>query len=324
MPLGKETENPNMPITITCSCGKTLRVKDELAGTQGRCPNCGTIIDVPKNTEAIPTLSGIEEERTAYTPEDLYQRVIDSVVGIVENGVLVGSGFFIDPAGIFATNRHVVGTKTRVNTRLNSGVDYEARLIRSHRNLDLAFAHVRIELVSFSPLAVKGELKVGQTVFAIGHPMRLQNTLTQGIVSAVGRLIGRDRYIQTSAPINPGNSGGPLFSEYADVVGMNTMVLTQSQGIGLAIPAEVIAEKYQEIKSNLEVAFSNNYCGICGSSSPDPKYCIRCGAGFEEKTADEKSSAEQTEAETPPTSCPSCRVEVTPTDRYCPRCGTRL
>ncbi|MEW6349643.1 MAG: trypsin-like peptidase domain-containing protein [Thermodesulfobacteriota bacterium] len=313
-----------MPITLKCPCGKKFRVKDELAGSRGRCPECGTIIDIPKANEDVPTLTPVREDRPAYTPEDLYQRVIDSVVGIVEDGVLVGSGFFIDPAGLFTTNRHVVGIKTRVTARLTSGIDYEVRVIRSFRSLDLAFAYAEVEKIGFATLAGKGELKVGQTVFAIGHPMRLQNTLTQGIVSAVGRLIGRDRYIQTSAPINPGNSGGPLFNEFGDVVGMNTMVLTQSQGIGLAIPSEIIAEKYRDIRDDLADLLRNSYCGICGSSSPDHTYCVLCGASLEEKPADTGPSEEKAAAATQPTSCPSCKVAVTPNDRYCPRCGTRL
>ena len=314
-----------MKIRLNCSCGKMLRIDEKFKGKQGRCPNCSTIIDIPENIEAVPTLKDTYTGRKPYNPQELYESVADSVVGIVceDNS---GSGVLIDSSGLIATNRHVVGRNTNVTVRLNDGTEYPANVIRSFKDIDLAFAKVDLEQTKWAALSKTKKIKVGQSVFAIGHPLGLQNTLTKGIVSAVGRLIKGKSYVQTDAPINPGNSGGPLFNEYAEIVGINTMGIRESQGLGFAIPVEVVLEKYDKIKEDLINILEQRYCGVCGKNSRDEKYCEHCGAEVKLssiKTTTTKSPTKQI-SKTDLTNCPSCKVSLEAVDTYCSKCGTAL
>lgn len=314
----------SMVLRIHCSCGKTLNIPEKLRGKQGRCPSCSIIIDVPNEIGILPSL---EEEATehqgSYSPQDLFEHVIDSVVGILTPGGF-GSGVFIDSNGIIATNRHVVGANNNVLVRLNDGCEYNGELIRSYKDIDLAF--VKTDYLGQIKYAVfaKGErLKVGQPVYAIGHPLGLQNTLTKGIISAVGRLIEGTQYIQTDAPINPGNSGGPLFNESAKLVGINTMILSQSQGLGFAIPVDVVAERYQRIVNDLTNIYKKSYCGVCGKNSSNPKYCEHCGAQIDPNIRATTRSTEQRE-QVAPTNCRICNTSLKPYAKYCPKCGSTL
>jgi hypothetical protein len=159
--------------------------------------------------------------------------------------------------------------------------------------------------------------------------MGLQNTITKGIVSAINRRIRRSKYIQTDASINPGNSGGPLFNEYAEVVGINTMVLRDAQGLGFAIPIEIVAEKYEQIKQNWSSLFSKEYCGICGKNSGDYKYCEHCGV---ELNTSRPSSKTLRPVKRLPTidpdvrtkQCKVCNAAVPVTNKYCHICGVTM
>ena len=314
-----------MKLRINCSCGKMLRIDEKFKGKQGRCPNCSTIIDVPKDIEAVPTLKDTYTGRKPYNAQELYENVVDSVVGIVceDNS---GSGVLIDSSGLIATNRHVVGKNTNVTVRLNDGTEYPANVIRSFKDIDLAFAKVDLNRTKCVALSKSNKIKVGQSVFAIGHPLGLQNTLTKGIVSAVGRLIKGKRYVQTDAPINPGNSGGPLFNEYAEIVGINTMGIRESQGLGFAIPVDVVLERYEKIREDLKNILEQRHCGVCGKNSHEKKYCEHCGAESSPSSITEASSTrpvkQKTKAEL--TNCPSCKVNLEAVEPYCSKCGTTL
>lgn len=327
--------NVAVVLRIRCSCGKVLRIPEILKGKQALCPHCSTIILVPKEIETLPQCdetAGAGESRSSYSTEDLYIQVIDTVVGIVRTRDS-GSGVFLNPDGMIVTNRHVVGTSNIVAVRLNDGCELEGKVIRSFRDIDLAF--VRIERPEPNNCVVPSteRLKVGQPVYAIGHPFGLQNTLTMGIVSAVGRSIGGERYIQTDAPINPGNSGGPLFNEFAELVGINTLVLGDSQGLGFAIPVEEVVERYQMITYSLRDILDSSYCGVCGKNSTSHEYCEHCGARIKpdkKNSGITGSNGEGGNAEprgarrSQLTSCRCCGVDVAPSDRYCPNCGTTL
>lgn len=309
-----------MALQIQCSsCGKILKIPEKLRGKKGQCPGCSTIIDIPDELETVPEL----EE--SYSPQDLYEHVIDSVVGILSSGGF-GSGVFVDPHGIIATNRHVVRTNSNIVVRLNDGREYNGEMIRSYRDIDLAFVKTDyVDQIKYAAPATGKAIKVGQPVYAIGHPMGLQNTLTRGIVSAVGRLIEGSQYIQTDAPINPGNSGGPLFNEYARLVGINTMIFRQSQGLGFAIPVDAVFERYHRIKEDLKNIFRQSYCGVCGKNSSDPTYCDTCGARISPITAATMSRpTEPREQQILPTNCKNCGAKLEPSDKYCPRCGSTL
>ncbi|MFN4159733.1 MAG: Do family serine endopeptidase [Gemmobacter sp.] len=157
----------------------------------------------------------------------------------------VGTGFVISASGDIVTNNHVVEGADKVSVTLADGTKLQARVIGTDPATDLAL--IRVEAGHDLPFVEWGDsaaLRVGQDVVAIGNPFGLGNTVTAGIVSALGRDINSgpfDNYIQTDAAINRGNSGGPLFDAEGRVVGINTAIFSPtggSVGIGFAVPAE--------------------------------------------------------------------------------------
>ncbi|HSJ14720.1 MAG TPA: trypsin-like peptidase domain-containing protein [Longimicrobiales bacterium] len=156
-----------------------------------------------------------------------------------------GSGFIIDAQGHIMTNHHVVGNATRILVRLLDGREYEARLVGSDANTDVALIRIDPlpgETLPVSVLGDSDELRVGDWVLALGNPLGFDFTVTAGIVSAKGRqLVSRETaleaYIQTDAAINRGNSGGPLVDLYGRVVAMNTAISGPTfVGYGFAVP----------------------------------------------------------------------------------------
>lgn len=164
----------------------------------------------------------------------------------------LGSGFIISPDGFILTNNHVVGRATEIKVILEDKREFQARLIGRDPKTDLAL--IKIEAEGPLPAATLGDsdsLRVGDWVVAIGNPFGLGHTVTAGIVSAKGRIIGAgpyDDFIQTDASINPGNSGGPLFNLKGEVVGVNTAIVASGQGIGFAIPIKIAKELLPSLK----------------------------------------------------------------------------
>ena len=163
-----------------------------------------------------------------------------------------GSGSVLDMDGDILTNYHVIASAENLEVALPDRTKYKARVIGTDKQNDLAVLRLidapkdRLHPV---PLGESQTLKVGQKVLAIGNPFRLQNTLTTGIISSLGRRIQTDggdlveNVIQTDAAINPGNSGGPLLNTAGEMIGINTSIFTMSGGnigIGFAIPANTI------------------------------------------------------------------------------------
>jgi serine protease Do len=155
--------------------------------------------------------------------------------------------------GYVLTNNHVVEDADQIKVKLANGKEYEGKIVGRDSKTDLAL--VKIEGASdLHPLKLGNseDLKVGSWVVAVGSPFGLEQTVTAGIVSAKGRVIGSgpyDNFIQTDASINPGNSGGPLINMKGEVVGINTAIIASGQGIGFAIPinmAKEIAPQLQE------------------------------------------------------------------------------
>ncbi|MDY0163133.1 Do family serine endopeptidase [Desulfobotulus sp.] len=155
----------------------------------------------------------------------------------------LGSGFLISEDGYIVTNNHVIEGADKIQVKLKSGEEYDAEIVGRDTKTDLAL----IRIVAENPLphirmGNSDALKVGEWVVAIGSPFGLEQTVTAGIVSAKGRVIGSGPYadfIQTDASINPGNSGGPLINLDGEVVGINTAIVSSGQGIGFAIPVNL-------------------------------------------------------------------------------------
>jgi serine protease Do len=169
----------------------------------------------------------------------------------------LGSGIIISSDGYIFTNNHVVEQADKILVKLSTGREYEAKIIGKDSKTDLAL--IKIKPGDSLPVADIGDsdkLRVGDWVIAIGNPFGLEQTVTAGIVSAKGRVIGAgpyDNFIQTDASINPGNSGGPLFNMEGKVVGINTAIVAQGQGIGFAIPINMAKVILPDLKTKGKV-----------------------------------------------------------------------
>ncbi|MCF3947849.1 Do family serine endopeptidase [Acidiphilium sp. AL] len=158
-----------------------------------------------------------------------------------------GSGFFISPKGYLVTNNHVVKHAKSVFVTLSDGERLPAKVVGTDPNTDLAVLKVtRAKPFPYLELGDSAKVVPGQWVIAIGNPFGLAETVTTGVVSALGRDIGDgeyDSFIQVDAPINEGNSGGPLLNQKGEVIGVNTAILTPtggSVGIGFSIPSDMV------------------------------------------------------------------------------------
>jgi serine protease Do len=157
----------------------------------------------------------------------------------------LGSGFVIDPAGHIVTNNHVVDGAIELRVKLADGRELPATVVGKDAKTDLALLKIEATDLPVVPLGDSATPQVGEQVMAIGNPFGLEQTVTTGIVSATGRVIGEgpyDDFIQTDASINPGNSGGPLINARGQAIGVNTAIFSQtggSVGIGFAIPSNL-------------------------------------------------------------------------------------
>ena len=197
------------------------------------------------NARDIYTLGTLEPQPVPA----LVKRFGDSVVMVKTPGGL-GSGFVISEHGHIVTNYHVVEEETRVVVTVfrKTETGYEkkdlkqVKIIALHPSRDLALLQYDTEEIEgYQPdptvIAEKTDIKSGSLVFAIGNPLGLERTVTQGIVSSTTRTIGHLRFIQTDAAINPGNSGGPMFNERGEVVGVVCAGHTTFDGLAFGIPA---------------------------------------------------------------------------------------
>jgi serine protease Do len=169
----------------------------------------------------------------------------------------LGSGFIIDREGYIVTNNHVIDGADQIKVRLANEKEFDAEVIGRDPNTDLALIRIAPskDLVALET-GDSERIEVGEWVVAIGSPFGLEQTVTAGIVSAKGRVIGAgpyDDFIQTDASINPGNSGGPLLDMKGRVVGINTAIIASGQGIGFAIPINMATGIIQQLKSSGEV-----------------------------------------------------------------------
>jgi serine protease Do len=155
----------------------------------------------------------------------------------------LGSGFIISEDGYLITNNHVVAGADEIKVKLSDGREFRGEVKGRDEKLDLALLKIEAKgNLPVAPLGDSDKTEVGEWVMAIGNPFGLAQTVTAGIVSAQGRVIGSgpyDDFIQTDASINPGNSGGPLFNTNGEVIGINTAIVAGGQGIGFAIPVNM-------------------------------------------------------------------------------------
>ena len=155
----------------------------------------------------------------------------------------MGSGFIINNNGTILTNAHVVAGAEKVTVTLKDGRTFEGRVMGRDSVTDVAVVKVDAQNLPVVKVGDSQALQPGETAIAIGNPLGLDNTVTEGIISATGRSSGqvgipdqRVNFIQTDAAINPGNSGGPLLNQRGEVIGINTAIIQGAQGLGFAIP----------------------------------------------------------------------------------------
>jgi serine protease Do len=197
----------------------------------------------------------------------------------------LGSGFIISPDGHIVTNNHVVEDATEVQVKLADGRELAAKVVGRDPKTDIALLKVEAMGLPHIPFGDSATLQVGEPLMAVGNPFGLELTVTTGIVSATGRVIGAgpyDDFIQTDASINPGNSGGPLTNGKGQVVGINTAIFSRSggsDGIGFAIPVNLaktvitqLAEHGRVVRASLGVTIQPVTEALAkGMSLPDTK-----------------------------------------------------
>lgn len=178
----------------------------------------------------------------------------------------LGSGFIISHDGYILTNAHVVRGADEVIVKLTDQREFNAKIIGSDKRTDVALIKIDAKGLPKATLGKPSALKVGQWVAAIGSPFGLENTMTQGIVSAMGRALPQENFvpfIQTDVAINPGNSGGPLYNLAGEVVGINSQIYSRSGGsVGLSfsIPIDVAIDVSNQLKENGHV--SRGWLGV--------------------------------------------------------------
>lgn len=168
----------------------------------------------------------------------------------------VGSGFIVDPSGVIVTNNHVVKGATELTVTLNDGRKFAGRVVGRDPSTDVAVVSIAAKNLPTLALGESRTLRVGEWVVAIGSPLGLSKTVTAGIVSALNRDVQineRVSFIQTDAAINPGNSGGPLIDMRGRVIGINTAIAAQAQGIGFAIPADTVRNIVEQLRAKGKV-----------------------------------------------------------------------
>jgi len=188
----------------------------------------------------------------------------------------LGSGIVISPDGLVLTNSHVVGSSRQIRLRDIEGIVTDARVLGVDPDTDLALLRADgARDLRYASLGNSQKLRRGQLVVAIGNPLGFESTVTAGVVSALGRSIrsvsGRtiEDVIQTDAALNPGNSGGPLVSSAAEVVGINTAIISGAQGICFAVASNTAQFVLSEIIRHGYVRRA--YIGVSGQTAPVPR-----------------------------------------------------
>jgi serine protease Do len=187
------------------------------------------------------------------SPKEQAKRIGSSVIKVSTPAGL-GSGVIIDGEGYAITNAHVIQGETTLRTTvwfpqpdgtLKRTVIEDVEIVAVNNHLDLALLkipHPEGDKFTFAPIERDEAIEVGQIVFAIGNPLGLERTLSQGVVSTTQRSFGGETYVQTDAAINPGNSGGPLFNTKGEVIGITNMGILGGEALGFAIPARYVKD----------------------------------------------------------------------------------
>ena len=218
-----------------------------------------------------------EEERIIHAVEKISPSIVSiSTKHLLNYGLFntyeatgIGSGIILNPDGHIVTNHHVVSDAKTAEVYLIDGKRYDAQIIATDSSTDVAILKIDGENFYSGQFGDSGGLRLGQTAIAIGHSLGLQGgpSVTVGVISAVGRNIPTpngvlENMIQTDAAINPGNSGGPLIDSDGNIIGINNAVIPYANGIGFAIPSNLVRDIANELITNGRVV--RPWLGIIG------------------------------------------------------------
>jgi serine protease Do len=268
--MNVSTSAPSLVATVCAAC---LLTASPLAA-QGTTAARTATSPLRAFNESIEALSAhvspsvVQVLVTGYGPVDDRSRGVESGL-VIGRQRSIGSGVVVDADGYIVTNAHVVAGARRVQVVVHreaaaggplrslaaeNSQTVDARVVGVAGDIDLALLKIDVTGLRALPLANYDAIRQGEVVFAFGSPEGLRNSMTMGVVSSVARQPDPDSttvYIQTDAPINPGNSGGPLVNVDGELVGVNTLILTDSggsQGLGFAIPSAVVASVYPQLR----------------------------------------------------------------------------
>ena len=218
------------------------------------------------------------EEENSKKIADMIEETTEKVVGIsklkntgntilsksTENELGIGTGIIVSSDGYILSNEHVTGSKySKCYITLESGNNYDGTVMWSDTDLDLSITKINAKNLKYIDIGDSSKIRVGETVYAIGNPIgfEFRRTVTSGIISAKNRTIKIEEenklsymtdLIQTDATINPGNSGGPLIYPNGKVIGINTVKITSAEGIGFAIPINIVKPIIESFKNTGE------------------------------------------------------------------------
>lgn len=231
------------------------------------------------NTSAAPaSIPDLVEKLSPAVVNISTVRVAKDLLGREVSQKGMGTGFIISADGYIFTNNHVVDKAEKIKVKLADGKEYDAEIKGKDAATDLAL--IKINATAALPYARLGDsdrVRIGEGVFAIGNPLGLNHTVTAGIISAKGRVLGAgpyDNFLQTDASINPGNSGGPLYNLAGEVVGINTAIIAQAQGIGFAIPINMAKDILDDLKTSGKI--TRGWLGVTSQDiTPDMRQTLK-------------------------------------------------
>ncbi|MEJ2671163.1 MAG: trypsin-like peptidase domain-containing protein [Deltaproteobacteria bacterium] len=237
-------------LVVKLACGLLLLASIGMAGAasaQTSYLGTDTFADLAQASgEAVVNISTEKTVRPHFGHQPL-ENFFEQFLGPLHRTLRIhslGSGIIMDPEGYVITNNHAVAGAQKIKIILMGGKEFQGVVKGRDPETDLALVHIvnPPPNLPFLKLGDSDAVRIGDWVLAVGNPFGLSHTVTQGIISAKGRVIGDspyDKFLQTDASINPGNSGGPLLNLKGEVIGINTAILVHGQGIGFAIPSNI-------------------------------------------------------------------------------------
>ena len=233
-------------VSVQTVSGATL---DRTAGTAS-APALGATrqaLSMPEPSQHVPAEPAIEP-LTRLTPQQVAKRALQWSASIRGEGVY-GAGIVIDPRGYVLTNHHVIQGLEKIRVQFVDTPELPAKVVEVDKSLDLALLKVELDepRATSAPAGDFLTAEVGDDVFAVGCPRKMNFTVSRGMVSYVGRRIDGTYYLQSDLATNDGNSGGPVVNDRGEVIAVMTFILRDSQGLAFAVPISYAYERFADV-----------------------------------------------------------------------------